>query len=592
MLQKVSKRTWAALAIVTAVVAVPAGLLAWGPTRETFTMEKPAPYVTFNSITNAKNYGDERNFVTISKDGKTYTDDITVANGEEYWVRIYVHNNAASNLKLVAKNVVAKLNVPSQQASKIQIDGYVDSSNAKPKSVWDQAIFHGANNTQFKLNYVDGSAEYRNQKGNFKLGNGIVGNGAKLGYTKMDGEIPGCFEYSGAVFLKVKASTADFAVSKTVRKAGSGSFTENVKVNPGDKVDYQLYFKNTGGIRQTTVSIKDILPAGMKYVAGSTQVKDSNGLRNVADGIAAGGMSMGNFAPNGDVYIKFTAEAPAKDKLKCGTNTLVNTMSATTSETGTKTDTATVTVDKECEPPVEKVKACNLDTMKIENDVEKSKIDDIHYTLDLTKCEKKPELVTACNLDTKKIEQNVEKSKIDNIHYTLDLEKCKTPEDKDIQVCRLSDKKYPVTIKESQFDATKYSKNPEDCKTPEEKTIEVCRLSDKKYPVTIKESEFDSTKYSKNPNDCKETPPVEKCEVPGKEHLPKDSPDCKETPEVEKCPIPGKEHLPADSDDCEEDEAPEVEELPETGVNESILSLLGAGSLVGMTSAYVASRRK
>lgn len=537
-LQSVSKRTWAVLAMATAVVALPAGLLAWGPERPTYTMAHPADHITFNSITDATNYGDERNFVRISKDNQTYSDDITVANGQEYYVRIYVHNNAASNLKLVAENVVAKLNVPTQMADRIQVDGYVNSSNAQPTSVWDQAVFHGANGTPFKLSYVAGSAYYKNAKGQFTLSDSIVGNGAKLGYTSMDGKIPGCFEYSGVVYLKVKAQTADFAISKTVRKAGSGSFSENVTVNPGDKVDYQLYFKNTGGLNQTTVSIKDMLPAGMTYVAGSTWVHDAKGTRQVADGIAQGGMSMGSYLANGDVYVKFTAQAAANDKLeKCGVNTLVNTMSATTAESGTKTDTATVTVTKECTTPV-KVEACNLDTKKIET-VDESKIDNVHYTRDLSKCAEQP---------------------------------------KEITVCRLADKKYPVTIKESEFDSSKYSKNPEDCKeTPVVKDITVCRLEDKKYPVTIKETEFDSSKYSKNPADCKEAPvETPKCEVPGKENLPADSPECKETPATPETPT-----------------TPTVPvELPHTGIADSFLNVMGLGSLVGMTAAYVASRKQ
>ncbi len=102
-----------------------------------------------------------------------------------------------------------------------------------------------------------------------------------------------------------------------------------------------------------------------------------------------------------------------------------------------------------------------------------------------------------------------------------------------------------------------------DCNPPVEKTIEVCRLSDKKYPVTIKESEFDSSEYSKDPNDCKETP-------------------------EEKCPVPGKEHLPKDSEDCEEDTPTE---LPETGPAEAFASLIGAGALTGTTATYLRSRR-
>ena len=84
LVRKVNTRAAAVAALAFAVVAVPAGLLAWGPSRPTFTMANPAPYVTFNSITDATNYGDERNFVMIQgADGK-YTDDVTIENGKEY----------------------------------------------------------------------------------------------------------------------------------------------------------------------------------------------------------------------------------------------------------------------------------------------------------------------------------------------------------------------------------------------------------------------------------------------------------------------------------------------------------------------------
>ena len=496
LLRNVSKRTWAAAAMVIAVVAVPAGLMAWGPNRPTYTMAHPADHVTFNSITDATNYGDERNFVTISQDGTNWTDDVTVANGQEYYVRIYVHNNAASNLNLVAQNVMARLNVPTQTANRIQVDGYVDSTNASPNSVWDQAVFHGANNANFKLSYVSGSASYHNGKGQFALGDSITSTGAKLGYDKMDGNIPGCFEYSGAVFLKVKAQTTDFNISKTVRKAGSGSFSENVAVNPSDKVDFQLYFKNTGGLNQTTVSMKDVLPAGLSYVPGSTYVHDDKGTRNVADGITAGGMTMGSYLPNGDVYVKFTAQVAANDKLAaCGNNNLVNTMSATTAENGTKTDTASVTVNKTC---VEKVKACNLKTFQIET-VDKSKIDNINYTTDLSKCEKKPETVKACDLKTKEI-VTVEKSKIDNVNYTLDLTRCK-----------------------------------------EEQNVKACNLNTKQIE-TVASSKIDNVHYTTDLSKCESTPV---------------------TPP----------------------------ELPHTGITDSVLSVLGLGSIVGVATAYIASRR-
>lgn len=76
----------------------------------------------------------------------------------------------------------------------------------------------------------------------------------------------------------------------------------------------------------------------------------------------------------------------------------------------------------------------------------------------------------------------------------------------------------------------------------------------------------------------------EYCPLPGKEHLPVDSPECKEE---EKCPIPGKEHLPKDSPECVETPP----ELPQTGIDPFIGGGLAIGSLTAAGYYYASSRR-
>ncbi len=55
-------RIYVLIFIALAVFIPTLAIFAYGPERETFTIEKPASYITFNSITNNPNYGDERNF--------------------------------------------------------------------------------------------------------------------------------------------------------------------------------------------------------------------------------------------------------------------------------------------------------------------------------------------------------------------------------------------------------------------------------------------------------------------------------------------------------------------------------------------------
>ena len=65
LIRRAPKRLFAAVAVIAAAIIVPAAVLAWGPDRPTFTIEQPANYVTFNSITNNPVHGDERNFVLL-----------------------------------------------------------------------------------------------------------------------------------------------------------------------------------------------------------------------------------------------------------------------------------------------------------------------------------------------------------------------------------------------------------------------------------------------------------------------------------------------------------------------------------------------
>ncbi len=394
LIRRAPKRFAALVAMVTAAIIVPAVVFAWGPDRPTFTIEQPAGHVTFNSITNNPNYGDERNFVTIkdaaNQNAGGWTDSINVQNGKEYYVRMYVHNNAAENLNLVAENVTAKFNLPDHEAKRIQIDGYLSASNSTPSNIWDQAVFTADSN--FKLDFVSGSAQYTNNMfpQGISLGNNVIGDGATLGYDQLDGKIPGCFKYDGFVTFKVKAVTSDFEVKKTVRMNDTEdkTFKESVDAKAGDKVDFQIYFKNTGGTQLKDVAIKDTLPKGLSYVPGTTYLHNSGGTRQVADGITAGGLIIGGYLPGGDAYIKFTAKVDDADKLPiCGPNTLKNIAKATTS-TGSKEDDASVKVTKECDET--DISVCELKTSKIIT-INEADFDSKKHSKDLGDCVSLPE---------------------------------------------------------------------------------------------------------------------------------------------------------------------------------------------------------
>ena len=363
--------------VLVAAIA-PALVWAWGPSRPSFTIEKPADYITFNSITNNPVIGgDEKDFVGIREVGSNakWTNNMKVQNGKEYYVRMYVHNNAASNLNLVAENVVAKLNVPTTTAKNVTVQGQISASNAKPNTVWDEATFSSDND--FNLAYVAGSALFENNgMGTTKLPDSIVNNtGAKLGYDKLDGKIPGCFQYAGYVTVKVKAQVSqpqekNIDLAKTVRNKTNGekSWVETANAKSGDTVQFQIHAKNTSSAGIQNLVIRDILPKGLNYVAGSTKLYNTSnpkGLKVSDNVIQNSGINIGSYQPNGDAYVRFDATVSAENSLPvCGDNTLTNIAQASDQKI-VKNDTASVKVTKKCETPKNPIYKCEALSLNI-----------------------------------------------------------------------------------------------------------------------------------------------------------------------------------------------------------------------------------
>jgi len=289
---------------------------------------------------------------------------ITAEDGKTYIVRLYVHNNSQ---KQEAKDVQVRFHIPYASSSTQVVDGWLHSSNATPKEYLDDVTFKSVDGTPFHLEYVSGSALLEN--GGFASGAGVKlsdtitnhGNGGAngewttIGYNALDGVIPGCYKYINYVSIRVKAVyDYDFTIEKQVRISGDTDKTwkETVEAKVGDKVEFQLTYKNTSDKQQNNVKIRDVLPKNLRYVENSTKLKNStypNGA-NIVDGKPSDilqGINIGNYAPGANAKIMFTAEVVDND-LACGSNTLVNWGQAGVGDT-TIQDYARVHLTKVCE---------------------------------------------------------------------------------------------------------------------------------------------------------------------------------------------------------------------------------------------------
>ncbi|MBP6038209.1 MAG: DUF11 domain-containing protein [Candidatus Saccharimonas sp.] len=731
-MRSISKRTYAGIAVAVAAVAIPAGLYAWGPAnRVTFTMAKPADYVTFNSITDNQTYGDERNFVQVRNltDNTQYGDNTSLIPGKEYEVRAYYHNNASTSLNDAAHNYAGiatgafmRTEMPATVAAgaNARITSYVGATNAKHldaagtnlgNQVWDEAFGKNSTNAAIALNYIAGSAKVSSNGAvnGQSLADSIFTTGAPLGYSALDGKIPGCLQYSGYVTYRFKVNQPNFTVSKMVRAENATDYSETITAKAGDTVVYRIEYKNTGTTTQNNVVIRDQLPAGMTYVPGSTYLASSasNGqyVQQTAETVTQQGINIGNYLPGGNAFVKFSAKVTSQDKLACGMNTLTNTGAADTAN-GSKSDTAVVTVNKTCTTPTPVYTCDSLTVDKISRTEFKftvaktvenatyiktvfviknaagtvvATVDDadgvynytqtnpgtytvaatIHVTVSgvaktatSTACAKtftvnEEPVVTHPAVDVNKTVNGKETTEVKvNEQFVYEIV-VKNTGDIDLKGVKATDtaptgitfvsadigtvanntwaaavdlkvgesKSYKITAVAKAYvagatvnkvcvDATEVTGNPDDCDTasttmpkPVEPTIEVCDLATDTI-VTIKEKDFDAAKHSKDLAKCDK---IKVCELSSKHVITiatndfdstkhsKNLVDCKPV-EEEKCTVPGKETMPADSPDCKND-AVTPAELPHTGITDGLVSVLGAGSLVGMAGAFAASRR-
>lgn len=354
-----------AAAVLAVATLTPVLVNAWGDNangRATYTIAeindgKLGDTITFNSITDGA-IGDERNFVgaKLSSDAnnKNITwnaNEISVKDGETYTIRLYVHNNSPKGVERIAENVKATFSLPTTVAKSHAIIGYLDSSNATPTRYWDEVTLKS--DEDFYLEYVDGSAKYSNGKmGTVSLSNDVIISGAMLGYDKLDGKIPGCYDYDGEVTIQVKVHTSVSAkVSKKVRIKGTKTWSESVEAKVGDEVEYQIEYVNLLADTVNDVTIRDILPNNVEYVQDSTYLYNSNhqnGIKLSENTLTTTGINIGNHDAKANSYIRFTGKVIDKS-LACGNNQLVNWANSTVSGKVVGKDDASVMVAKTCD---------------------------------------------------------------------------------------------------------------------------------------------------------------------------------------------------------------------------------------------------
>lgn len=158
---------------------------------------------------------DERVFIGIrdvatgnrGKDNVWNVGEVTIEEGKTYIVRMYIHNNNPKGMEAIAKDVTAQFILQDHLSNnEARISGIITSSNAVPSEIWHTLLLKSSDNRPFTLDYIEGSAMLENNifKDGIQISDDLVGDGVKVGYDNLDGNLPGCYKYAGYLGFEVK----------------------------------------------------------------------------------------------------------------------------------------------------------------------------------------------------------------------------------------------------------------------------------------------------------------------------------------------------------------------------------------------------
>lgn len=264
-------------------------------------------------------------------------------------LQVYYHNQENPDSGKVANNLRVKVAIPNQPGKVQKVNATIGADNAN--TINDQVTIN-LDRADAYLEYIPGSAVWKHNAGTNenvkfveqKISDNVVYGGQGL---VIENAKP-CFNFEATVTVLARVRVPGITVDKTVRVKGTQEWTTSNTAKPGETLEYQIAYKNQGNVQHKNVVIRDNLPPKMQYVSGSTKLKNSAGVKNVADGVTKTGISVGNYNPGAAAYVLFEVKLPKEDELACGVTEFRNVGVARPEGMNEFYNTAITKVEKKC----------------------------------------------------------------------------------------------------------------------------------------------------------------------------------------------------------------------------------------------------
>ncbi|MCT2297025.1 hypothetical protein M3F57_12955 [Brachybacterium muris] len=302
------------------------------------TMDTLANYPSFNTITDHPEFGDFRRFVSIRRVGhNVYERSVELDPGATYEVRVLVVNSAAHILNTAERNFIGMATFARMRAvvpSRVmkgrvgRIGAEISASNTFPRSVVDSVEVRSPIDVAFR--FVPASCAISSAgkvNGNVLADLGVTKNGqefgifsnegALLGYSSLNGILPGGPEFACAVTYQLKVDYPDFSIDVFVSEPEE-RLLKRVEVPQAGRIfKISVRYSNRGTTDQRDVTLSAELPVGVELVPASVVVtNNSNPGGRVLEADRLRRFNVGHYGPGAFANLEFLVQQKPGTKLR------------------------------------------------------------------------------------------------------------------------------------------------------------------------------------------------------------------------------------------------------------------------------------
>jgi uncharacterized repeat protein (TIGR01451 family) len=299
----------------------------------------------------------------------TYKPSVNASYDQVVKIQAFYHNRENPDSGKIANNLNVKIDIPEQPGA---VQTVTTTIKGDDTNVINDSVTVNLGRDDAYLEYIPGSAVWRHNAGtneNVNIVEQVISDNVVLGEggVVVENAKP-CYNFAATVTVLARVKIPSVGVSKKVRKAGTqDATTTNLNVAPGTRLEYVVTAKNLSNTDLTNVYLRDPLPKGLTYVAGTAKkyYGSFNGTPLTAEEANAffnGKKNVGTLKPGASAFITFEAQVAESKDLACGAQSMKNIAVVDTDQTGEYNNSATVNTSKECA----NVPAYSCDLLKIE----------------------------------------------------------------------------------------------------------------------------------------------------------------------------------------------------------------------------------